>query len=201
MLVLWLSKIRHVVVMFLRFRPDPHLFVSPQMLFSSSGCAVVWQESETQRRPRWATSLRSNLSAITGVVCGCVLQLQGLPTVPVDAEFFYGDAWVHVKNQVTSQFRGEVEGTRCGSIGLVGAVVKMPLSWHALAKCGRLKQGSPCFSQDHWQIPWISLSVRWIEVRRCAERPCCDLEGDWVCSVAVARVVQDVVVCGVFCAC
>ena len=74
----------------------------------------------------------------------------------------------------------------------------MPLSWHALAKCGRLKQGSPCFSQDHWQIPWISLSIRWIEVRRCAERPCCDLQGDWVCSVAAARVVQDVVVCGVF---
>ena len=108
---------------------------------------------------------------------------------------------VHVKKQVTFQLRGEVEGTRCGSTGLVGAVMKMPLSWHALAKCGRLKQGSPCFSQDHWQIPWISLSVRWIEVRRCAERPCCDLEGDWVCSVAVARVVQDVVVCGVFCAC
>ena len=88
MLVLWLSKIKRVMVMFLRFRLDPHWFVSPQMLFSSSGCAVLWQESETQRRPRWATSLRSNLSAITGVVCGCVLQLQGLLTMPVDAEFF-----------------------------------------------------------------------------------------------------------------
>ena len=173
------------------------MFVSPQMLFSCSGCAVLRQKSETQRRPRWATSLLSTLSAITCVVCGWVLLLQGLLTAPADAECFYGDAWVHVKKQVTSQFRGEVEGARCGSIGLVGAVVKM-LSWHALAKCGRLKQGSLCLSQDHWQIPWISLSIRWIEVRRCAERPCCDLQGDWVCSVAVARVVQDVVVCGVF---
>ena len=63
MLVLGL-KIKHVVLLFLRIRLDPHLLVSPQMLFSSSGCAVVWQESEIQRRPRWATSLRSNLSAI-----------------------------------------------------------------------------------------------------------------------------------------
>ena len=174
MLVLWLSKIKRVVVMFLRFRLDPHLFVSPQMLFRCSGCAVLWQKSETQRRPRWATSLRSTLSAITRVVCGWVLLLQGLLTGLL-MQSFYGDAWVHVKKQVTSQFRGEVAGTRCGSTGLVGAVVKMPLSWHALAKCGRLKQGSPCLSQDHWQIPWIPLSVRWIEVRRCAERPCCDL--------------------------
>ena len=74
----------------------------------------------------------------------------------------------------------------------VGAVVKMLLSWHALAKCGRLQQRSPYLSQDHWQVPWISLSIRWIEVRRCAERPCCDLQGERVCSVAAVRVVQDV---------
>ena len=77
----------------------------------------------------------------------------------------------------------------------VGAVVKMPLSWHELATCRYLKQRFPYLSQDHWQVPWISLSIRWIEVRRRAQRPCCDLQGDYVFSVAAAPVVQDVVIC------
>ena len=47
----------------------------------------------------------------------------------VDAEFDLVEMHgVHVKKQVTSKLRGEVEGARCGCIGLVGAVVKMPLS-------------------------------------------------------------------------
>ena len=104
-----------------------------------------------------------------------------------------------VKNQVVFQFqRRSRRNTMWLHCVTVGAVVKMPLSWHALAKCGRLQQRSPYLSQDHWQVPWISLSIRWIEVRRCAERPCCDLQGERVCSVAAVRVVQDVVIGGVF---
>ena len=142
MLVLGL-QIKHVVLLFLRFRLDPHLLVSPQMLFSSSGCAVVWQESEIQRRPRWATSLRSNLSAIICddrghalhffaehvrvmyVSCGVwvrssiskILQIAGSSDRAFSMQSpFHGST--SQEPAFFKEIRGEVEGTGCGSIGL-----------------------------------------------------------------------------------
>ena len=42
-------------------------------------------------------------------------------------------------------------------------------------------------SKDHRQVPWVPLAIRWIEIRRRAQRPCCDLQGALVVCIFCKR--------------
>ena len=42
-------------------------------------------------------------------------------------------------------------------------------------------------SKDHRQVSRVPLAIRWIEIRRRAQRPCCDLQGAVVPCILLAR--------------
>ena len=45
-------------------------------------------------------------------------------------------------------------------------------------------------SKDHRQVSWVSLAIRWIEIRGRAQRPCCDLQGALVVCICVQEISQ-----------
>ena len=45
-------------------------------------------------------------------------------------------------------------------------------------------------SKDHRQVSWVSLAIRWIEIRGRAQRPCCDLQGALVVCFFLQEISQ-----------